>query len=66
MNFTNENEFFQHMKERFRQFDEDARLLREGKGHLDHPEDLVILSDVAGANQAISSILATAKNPNER
>jgi hypothetical protein len=63
MNFTNENEFFQHMKERFRQFDEDARLLREGKGHLDHPEDLVILSDVAGANQAISSILATAKNP---
>jgi hypothetical protein len=51
------------MKERFRQFDEDARLLREGKGHLDHPEDLVILSDVAGANQAISSILATAKNP---
>lgn len=63
MNFANENEFFQHMKERFRQFDEDARLLREGKGHLDHPEDLVILSDVAGANQAISSILATAKNP---
>jgi hypothetical protein len=63
MNFANENEFFQHMKERFRQFDEDARVLREGKGHLDHPEDLVILSDVAGANQAISSILATAKNP---
>jgi hypothetical protein len=63
MKFKNEQEFFQHMKERFRQFDEDARLLREGKGHLDHPEDLVILSDVAGANQAISSILATAKNP---
>jgi hypothetical protein len=63
MKFKNEPEFFQHMKERFRQFDEDARLLREGKGHLDHPEDLVILSDVAGANQAISSILATAKNP---
>jgi len=63
MKFKNEQEFFQHMKERFRQFDEDARLLSEGKGHLDHPEDLVILSDVAGANQAISSILATAKNP---
>lgn len=46
-----------------RQFDEDARRLKEGKGHLDHPEDLVVLSDVAGANQAVNAILATAKNP---
>lgn len=37
--------------------------LVEAKGHLDHPEDLVILNDVAGANQALSAILATAKNP---
>ena len=35
----------------------------EGKGHLDHPEDLVILGDVAGANRALQSIIATAKNP---
>jgi len=63
MKFANENEFFQRMRERFRQFDEDARSLLEGKGHLDHPEDLVILSDVAGANQAVNAIVATAKNP---
>ncbi len=37
--------------------------LIEAKGHLDHPEDLVILNDIAGANQALSAILATAKNP---
>lgn len=46
-----------------RQFDQDALRLKEGKGHLDHPEDLVVLGDVAGANQAVNSILATAKNP---
>jgi len=38
--------------------------LVEDKGHLDHPEDLVFLQDVAGANQALNNILATAKNPN--
>lgn len=37
----------------------------EAKGHLDHPEDLVILNDIAGANQAISSILAAVQNPKE-
>lgn len=35
----------------------------EGKGHLDHPEDLVVLDDVAGAQRALNAILATAKNP---
>jgi hypothetical protein len=63
MNFNNEQEFFQHIRERMRQFDQDALRLKEGKGHLDHPEDLVVLGDVAGANQAVNSILATAKNP---
>jgi len=38
-------------------------ILVEDKGHLDHPEDLIVLGDVAGANQAINAILATAKNP---
>lgn len=37
--------------------------LGEAKGHLDHPEDLVFLQDIPGAQQALESILATAKNP---
>ena len=36
----------------------------EGKGHLDHPEDLVFLDDIAGAKQAISAIEQTVNNPN--
>jgi hypothetical protein len=35
----------------------------EAKGHLDHPEDLVILSDIEGANRALQAIADTAKNP---
>jgi Family of unknown function (DUF6267) len=38
--------------------------LVEAKGHLDHPEDLVFLNDIAGANEALNNIVATAKNPN--
>jgi len=38
--------------------------LVEAKGHLDHPEDLVFLRDIAGANEALNNIVATAKNPN--
>lgn len=41
----------------------DREVLAEDKGHLDHPEDLVFLQDVAGANKAVNSIIATAKNP---
>ena len=63
MKFKNEQEFFQHVRESLARLTADHKALVEGKGHLDHPEDLVILSDVAGANQAINSILATAKNP---
>lgn len=37
--------------------------LVEAKGHLDHPEDLVFFQDVAGANQALQSIIGAAKNP---
>ena len=39
------------------------KLVVEDKGHLDHPEDLVILGDAAGANKALQSIIATSKNP---
>ncbi len=38
-------------------------VINEDKGHLDHPEDLVFLQDIAGAKRAIDSMLATAKNP---
>jgi hypothetical protein len=35
----------------------------EGKGHLDHPEDMVFLGGSQGATQAINATIATAKNP---
>ena len=37
--------------------------LREDKGHLDHPEDLIFLGGSAGAKQAVDAIVKTAKNP---
>jgi Family of unknown function (DUF6267) len=37
--------------------------LVEAKGHLDHPEDLVFLQDISGAQHALDSIVSTAKNP---
>jgi hypothetical protein len=39
-------------------------LSRPKKGHLDHPEDLIFLDGIAGANSAIKALVATAKNPN--
>lgn len=38
-------------------------LIREAKGHLDHPEDLVFLNGSAGASRAINAIMQTAQNP---
>jgi hypothetical protein len=38
-------------------------LLIEAKGHLDHPEDLIILQGVSGADRAINSIIACAQSP---
>jgi len=52
-------DFFINLRETFNKLD----TLNEGKGHLDHPEDLVVLDDVAGANRALQAILDTAKNP---
>jgi hypothetical protein len=37
--------------------------LVEAKGHLDHPEDLVFLDDIAGANNAIKAIEQTIAQP---
>lgn len=42
---------------------ENSKPIHEGKGHLDHPEDLIILDGSAGANRAIEAALASAKNP---
>jgi hypothetical protein len=39
------------------------KVIVEGKGHLDHPEDLVFLHDEQGARNAIDSIIATVQNP---
>ena len=38
-------------------------IIREGKGHIDHPEDLVFLEDEHGARRAIDSMVATVENP---
>lgn len=40
-----------------------APKINEDKGHLDHPEDLVFLSDVSGATKALDAIIKTVKNP---
>jgi len=37
--------------------------LKEDKGHLDHPEDLIFLGGSAGAKRAVDAIVKTAKNP---
>lgn len=37
--------------------------LVEAKGHLDHPEDLVFLDGIQGANRAIQASVNTVKNP---
>lgn len=37
--------------------------LTEGKGHLDHPEDLIFLGGSAGATQALQAAIDTVKNP---
>lgn len=42
----------------------DLVVIKEAKGHLDHPEDLVFLSDEDGARRAIDAIERTVSNPN--
>jgi hypothetical protein len=38
-------------------------ILAEAKGHLDHPEDLVFLDGIQGAQRAIDAIVNTVKSP---
>jgi len=63
MNFNNEQEFFQYIRESLKRLNADTTRLQEGKGHLDHPEDLIILDGTQGANRALQAINDTAKNP---
>lgn len=39
--------------------------ITEDKGHLDHPEDLIFLRGVGGANQAVQSMTDTVANPDK-
>ena len=39
------------------------RVLVEGKGHLDHPEDLVLLQGSVGAQKALTAMTDTISNP---
>lgn len=41
----------------------DKLSIKEDKGHLDHPEDLIFLGGSSGASRALQSTIATAKNP---
>ena len=41
----------------------DKLSIKEDKGHLDHPEDLIFLGGSQGASRALQSTIATAKNP---
>jgi hypothetical protein len=63
MKFDSDQEFFQHLKETLKRYDVDAHILAEAKGHLDHPEDLIVLDGTNGANRALQAIVDTAKNP---
>lgn len=38
-------------------------VIAEGKGHLEHPEDLVFIGDEQGARRAIDAISTTVENP---
>jgi hypothetical protein len=41
------------------------KFLREDKGHLDHPEDLIFLGGIQGAERAVQSIIDTTKSPDK-
>lgn len=41
----------------------DTIAIVEAKGHLDHPEDLIFLADVAGATRALKAMEDTVNNP---
>ena len=51
------------LKSRLDNIDQEV-VVTEGKGHLDHPEDLVFLEDEAGVRRAIDAMVATVNNPN--
>lgn len=46
-----------------RDFLDRTQFIKEDKGHLDHPEDLVLLRGLEGANSALAAIQGCIKNP---
>jgi hypothetical protein len=56
----NLSESLRHINKKLKELN----VIAEAKGHLDHPEDLVFIEDLAGINKALSAIENTANNPN--
>ena len=59
----NLSESLSYLRDRLSDLSEET-IVFEDKGHLDHPEDLVFLQDISGANRAIDSVVKTVTNPN--
>jgi len=59
----NLSESLAYLRDKLSNFSEET-IVFEDKGHLDHPEDLVFLQDISGANRAIDSVVKTVTNPN--
>jgi hypothetical protein len=51
------------LSESLRKIVDKIDVILEGRGHLDHPEDLVFLDGSTGASNALNAIINTSKNP---
>lgn len=53
----------EHLRELYNKITSIDAVITEDKGHLDHPEDLIFLRGVNGANQAVQAINDTVAKP---
>ena len=53
----------EHLRELYNKITSIDTVITEDKGHLDHPEDLIFLRGVSGANQAVQAISDTVAKP---
>lgn len=53
----------EHLRELYNKITSIDTVITEDKGHLDHPEDLIFLRGVNGANQAVQAINDTVAKP---
>ena len=53
----------EHLRELYNKITSIDTVITEDKGHLDHPEDLIFLRGVSGANQAVQAINDTVAKP---